>query len=391
MCKDFTIIHDARNISYNSTVTMKDMVVCSHSSSGPQPLKPIRVFVADRNRMASQLLSESLARDSRFEITGVVAAAEILSMAGSIKADVAVVSLDCDSSSKKGLQVARTLGARCPDLRIVILLETGGPDSAVAAFRCGATGVFCRTEPLSELRACIERASRGEIWASSSHSQLLLQALRSTPSCEGIEQGKIGLLTHRELQVAEQAAQGQSNKQIADRLGLSEHTIKNYLFRIFDKLGVSNRFELLFLLFKECNRPGAEIEAAIKSDGGEPIEAYLKAAEQGVVAAQFIVGMAHLEGYGVEKNNYSAYYWLRMAEENSGTIGHRSRALVEELRSAVKTEDFEAVEHKIAIMIQENKFLRSRRSAEFIRPNTDLPPLRMLREISASAKSKAAS
>ena len=367
------------------------MVISSQPISGPQPLKPIRVFVADRNRMGSQLLSESLGRDPRFEITGVAAATDVLALAGSIKADVAIVSLDTDSSSKKGLQVARSLGARCPDLRIVILLETSARDSVIAAFRCGATGVFCRTEPLSELRACIERVSRGEIWASSSHSQLLLEALRSTPSCEGIEQGKIGLLTQRELQVAEQAAQGQSNKQIADRLGLSEHTIKNYLFRIFDKLGVSNRFELLFLLFKECNSHSSEADSPFKPDGGEPIEAYLKAAEQGVVAAQFIVGMAHLEGYGVEKNNYSAYYWLRMAEENSGTIGHRSRALVEELRNAVKSEEFEAVEHKVAIMIQENKFLRSRRSAEFIRPNTDSSPLRMLREISASAKPKAAS
>jgi two-component system, NarL family, nitrate/nitrite response regulator NarL len=341
--------------------------------------------------MGSQLLAESLGREPRFEITGMVAAAEILSMSGSIKADVAVVSLDSESSTKKGLHVSRTLGARCPDLRIVILLETNAPDSVIAAFRCGATGVFCRTEPLSELRACIERVSRGEIWASSSHSQLLLEALRSTPSCEGIEQGKIGLLTQRELQVAEHAAQGQSNKQIADRLGLSEHTIKNYLFRIFEKLGVSNRFELLFLLFKECNTHGSEADSGFESEGGEPIEAYIKAAEQGVVAAQFILGMAHLEGYGVEKNSYSAYYWLRMAEENSVTIGHRSRALVEELRGAVNREEFEAVEHKVSIMIQENKLLRSRRSAEFIRSSADSSPLRMLREISASAKSKAAS
>jgi DNA-binding CsgD family transcriptional regulator len=128
----------------------------------------------------------------------------------------------------------------------------------------------------------------------------LLDALRSTPSCEGFEQGKIGLLTQRELQVAEHAAQGLSNKQIADRLVLSEHTIKNYLFRIFDKLGVSNRFELLFLLFKECNSRGTSLgNRSFDVVGGEPIEAYLKAAEEGVVAAQFIVGIAHLEGYGV--------------------------------------------------------------------------------------------
>ena len=395
MCKNFSndIRYDIRragsDLKRNSS---EPMMMSPHPPPGPRPLTPIRVFIADRNRMGSQLLSESLGRDPRFEISGVVAPAEILSIAGSIQADVAVISLDWDSSTKKGLQVVRTLGVRCPDLRIVILLETNAPESVIAAFRCGATGVFCRTEPVSDLRACIERVSRGEIWASSGHSQVLLDALRSTPSCEGFEQGKIGLLTQRELQVAEHAAQGLSNKQIADRLVLSEHTIKNYLFRIFDKLGVSNRFELLFLLFKECNSRGASFgSASFNTAGGEPIEAYLKAAEEGVVAAQFIVGIAHLEGYGVEKNHYSAYYWLRMAEENSGTIGYRSRALVEELRSALKTDDFDAVEHKVAIMIQENKFLRSRRPAEFIRPSTDSVPLPMPREITTGRKSKAAS
>ena len=62
--------------------------------------------------MGSQLLAESLGRDPRFEISGVVAAGEILSMAGSIQADVAVISLDSDGPKRKGLQVARTLSAR---------------------------------------------------------------------------------------------------------------------------------------------------------------------------------------------------------------------------------------------------------------------------------------
>jgi two-component system nitrate/nitrite response regulator NarL len=73
----------------------------------------------------------------------------------------------------------------------------------------------------------------------------LLEAFRSTPSCEGIEIGKIDQLSRREFQIAEHAAQGESNKQIADQLGLSEHTVKNYLFHVFEKLGVANRIELL--------------------------------------------------------------------------------------------------------------------------------------------------
>jgi DNA-binding NarL/FixJ family response regulator len=55
-------------------------------------------------------------------------------------------------------------------------------------------------------------------------------------------------LTVRELQVVKCAARGKTNKVIAGELGLSEHTVKNYLFHAFEKLGVSNRVELLFYL-----------------------------------------------------------------------------------------------------------------------------------------------
>ena len=171
---------------------------------------------------------------------------------------------------KKGLQVARTLNSRNPSVGIVILLETSTRESVIAAFRCGAAGVFSRTESLSELARCIERVSRGEIGANKNHSEFLLEALRSTPSCEGIEAGKIDQLSPRELQVAEHAAQGESNKQIADRLGLSEHTVKNYLFHVFEKLGVSNRFELLFLLFKECNGAAPDRAAVTLATGAGP-------------------------------------------------------------------------------------------------------------------------
>jgi hypothetical protein len=80
-----------------------------------------------------------------------------------------------------------------------------------------------------------------------------------------------------------------------------------------------------------------------------------------------------------------------MAEENSGAIDQRSHALVERLRSTVKTDDIEAVEQMVAIRVQENKLLRSNRPAEFIRTSTDLEPLQMLRESSSRSKAKAAS
>jgi DNA-binding NarL/FixJ family response regulator len=333
--------------------------------------------------MESQLLAESLARDPRFEVVAAATAADVLSTVTTRQPGVALISADLHSGTRKGFQIARNLHSRHPSVHIVMLLETSTRESVIAAFRCGAAGVFCRTDPLPELPTCIERVGRGEIWANSSHSQFLFEALRSAPTFEGIEAGKIDLLSHRELQVAEGAAQGQSNKQIANRLGLSEHTIKNYLIRIFEKLGVSNRFELLFLLFSECNGPA--------STGHNSIENYLKDAQEGVVAAQFIVGLAHLEGYGVEKDERSAYYWLRMAEENSGTIQRRSHALVEELRNTVTTDEIAAVEHTVAISIQENRLLKSKRPAEFIKPSVDSVPIGTARKVSLGRKARVAS
>jgi DNA-binding NarL/FixJ family response regulator len=342
--------------------------------------------------MESQLLAESLARDPRFEVVAVATAADVLSTVTTRQPGVALISADLDSGAKKGFQIARNLHSHHPSVHIVMLLESSTRESVIAAFRCGAAGVFCRTDPLPELPTCIERVGRGEIWATSSHSQFLLEALRSAPTFEGIEAEKIDLLSPRELQVAEGAAQGQSNKQIANQLALSEHTIKNYLIRIFEKLGVSNRFELLFLLYSERNdRVSTGRVGLLSGEIGNSIETFLREAQGGVVAAQFIVGLAYLEGYCVEKNERSAYYWLRMAEENSGTIRSRSHALIKELRSIVNEDDIAAAEHTVAIAVQKNRLLTSKCAAEFIKASRDSAHRGTARKVSSGRKVRVAS
>ncbi|MCU1299059.1 MAG: two component transcriptional regulator, LuxR family, partial [Acidobacteriaceae bacterium] len=138
---------------------MSSLGFSTHNSA-----QQIRVLIAERNRMASQLLAESLQRDTRFQVVGICTAAELLSVAATRKADVAVISADFVSSARKGLDVARALSARTPDIRIVILLDAPSRESVVASFRSGARAVFCRTEPVSEFRTCVESVNRGEIW-----------------------------------------------------------------------------------------------------------------------------------------------------------------------------------------------------------------------------------
>ena len=307
----------------------------------------IRVFIAERSRMASQLLVESLERDSRFQVTAVSTLAELPLIATTCKSDVAVISADFVSGPRKGLEVARAFNTRHPSVRIVILLDVPARESVIASFHSGARAVFCRTEPLSEFRSCVESVSRGEIWARSIETDYLLEAVRSSPSCDTIASDRVSILSRREAEVAECAVQGQTNRQIAGHLHLSEHTVKNYLFRIFEKLGVSNRIELLFLLSAH-NKDSAYPAAALDTAGPtNSLEMYLKAAEDGQVSAQFIVGLAYFEGRGAQKNEQLAYYWLRMAEENSSRLREECRILIQKLRAEMKLEDVEALEKSL--------------------------------------------
>lgn len=346
-----------------------------------QSTQPIRILVADRNCMGSQLLAESLDRDCRFEavaVTAIAGSTDVLSQFSSRKPHIAVISADFDGGAKRGLQVARALNSLHGNIHIVMLLESSARESVIAAFRCGAKAVFCRDKPITELRTCIERVSQGEIWANGVEAGYLLEAVRSAPSCDGIDNDRLGMLSRREIQVAELAAQGYSNKQIAVECQLSEHTVKGYLGRAFEKLGVSNRCELLFVLSNERNGLSSRAAGPSTCGLGNPIEIYLKAAEEGYAAAQFIVGLAHLEGYSVEKNGHSAYYWLRMAEENSSAVRQRSLALTEELRTRINPAEIDALERSISTGGRKDKILASE--------PIDLLKLRLHSQVSCSGK-----
>ncbi len=336
-----------------------------HSSHAAQE-HMIRVVVADRDHMTTQLLVQSFAQDRRFQAAAVPRSADILDFVSAHAPHVLVIDSGYESRRFKGLHLCRHIKAQHPQLNLLVLLDAPEREPVIAAFRAGATGVFSRTAPLTTFHARVERVSQGELSIDACEATHLLAHLRASPSFDLLDRRRLGTLTARELEIAELVTQGQTNSDIARHLRLSHHTIKNYVFRIFEKLQVSNRVELLFTLLDQSNHvsdPALCIRAAVE----KRFESYLAAAQEGFALAAFVVGLAYLEGYGVTPSHETAYYWLRNAERNSREVEQKCRLILESLTSTISAADVEQWEQRVRADAQNERSLGVKLPAELMR------------------------
>jgi DNA-binding NarL/FixJ family response regulator len=279
----------------------------------------IRVLVADNTRIHTQLLADALKRDPMLQIAGTAShSRELIGAVGNHPVDVAVISSNLDEEPMRGVEILRELRAVRRELRAVILLDSSKREVVLEAFRAGARGLFSRFESLETLCKCVRQVHEGQIWASSQQIAFAVEALASTPSIRAVGANGLSLLSKRELDVVGCLADGLTNREIAERLGLSQHTIKNYLFRVFDKLGVSSRLELMTLTLTNAlgplpGRPGiAEGGAAGQN---KTVSWCLKAAEHGLPSAQVALAEMYRRGNGVEQDFVSAYMWYLVSEK----------------------------------------------------------------------------
>ncbi len=205
----------------------------------------LRVVAADSTALSTQLLVEALARDPNLQVVESASNAQsMLQLLKHERPQVAVVSASFGEDHSAGYELVREIRAQLPATRVVVLLDASERAAVVEAFRAGAHGVFCRTEPFRLLPKCIQCVHRGQVWASSSELHFVLEAL-AKPAFPNLQTNAGALLSAREMDVVRCVAEGLTNREIAQRLKLTEHTVKNYLFRIFDKLGVSSRVEVV--------------------------------------------------------------------------------------------------------------------------------------------------
>jgi DNA-binding NarL/FixJ family response regulator len=249
--------------------------------------RAIRIVVAGNIRIHAELLAEAVQRDRAIQVVGCASSSrEVLEIAARSSIDVAVISSHLDDQPDRGFEVLRELRSAHPGLRVIMLLDSAKRQSVVNAFRAGAKGIFSKNSPLTALCKCIRCVHEGQIWASREELGLALDILTSAPAIRAVDAQGVSLLTKREQAVLECVAEGLATHEIAQRLQLSKHTVKNYLTHIFDKLGVSNRVELLFFVLARSplkrepmrNQPAFELAEYLREQTnvpGDPMAAYV--------------------------------------------------------------------------------------------------------------------
>ena len=308
------------------------------------PEEPIRVLVADDTRIHTQLLADALRRDPRLEVISSPShSRDLLAAANRHKVDIVVISSNLDEEPFRGFDVLRELRASRSELRAIMLLDSSKREAILQAFRAGARGIFSRHESVETLCKCVRSVHQGQIWADSQQMSLAVEALASAPTVRAVDAKGLNLLSKRELDVVRSLAEGLTNREIAERLGLSQHTIKNYLFRVFDKLGVSNRLELLFMTLTQAGAsrlgPPTSLENPTngKHTNGSTLDNCRKAAEQGVPSAQLALAQMYWDGNGVAVDRVSAYMW-RLIASNQLLSNRKSMAKMMTVEQLVEAE-----------------------------------------------------
>ena len=207
----------------------------------------IHLLLADDSHMGCQLLADTFKR-SRSAIKVMASAIsrnDVINQLKSHSCHVALISDTLADGPLSGFHVLREIRQTFSKVRPIMLLKANHEDLVVDAFRAGAKGVYCRCEPLKALVKCITAVHEGQIWATSAQLDSVCNAFANAAPLRRVDPNRRNPLTKRESDVVHLVVDGLSNREVGNKLGLTEHTVSNYLFRIYEKLGISSRVELV--------------------------------------------------------------------------------------------------------------------------------------------------
>jgi DNA-binding NarL/FixJ family response regulator len=211
---------------------------------------PLRIVIIDDHVMVRAGLRMLIEQEPDLRIvgeTGDMSAA--VSLAASAQPDV--ILLDLDLAGQNGLDILPDLLAGASQARVLVLTGIRNPEAHRDAMRRGASGVLIKDHAGEVLIKAIRKVQQGEVWLDRVTIGRVLTEMRSKdPLDADPEQAKIATLSDREREVLALVSQGLKNREIAERLFISDHTVRHHISTIFAKLDVSDRLELILYTYR---------------------------------------------------------------------------------------------------------------------------------------------
>lgn len=202
----------------------------------------IKLIIADDQELIRESLSIVLDMDDEIEIIGLAEnGVEAIQLCEQLKPST--ILMDINMPEMDGISATKMIKKRWPDIKVIILTTFQDINLVIDALTIGAEGYLLKAIHPKDLLAGIKLIHKGGTLIPQDLAKLLVQQINSKESTVQPGPPKQYDLTEREEEVLECLAQGLSNKNIAERLFLSEGTVKNYISNIYHKLDVKDRFQ----------------------------------------------------------------------------------------------------------------------------------------------------
>jgi two-component system, NarL family, nitrate/nitrite response regulator NarL len=206
----------------------------------------IRILIADDHPIVRDGLKKLLALEDDFEVVGEAGdGREVLDRVQEVEPDVLL--LDLRMPNLDGLSALQALQQSNKTVRVIVLTASEDKNEFVQAMKLGCSGIVLKQTAPDLIVKSIRKVYAGEIWLDSHTTAAVMRQFSSPADLAAAGGGKgreRSPLSTREREIVALVAQGYKNKEMAEKMFISEQTVKNHLHNIFDKLGVSDRLEL---------------------------------------------------------------------------------------------------------------------------------------------------
>jgi len=230
------------------------------SEGGEKKKATVRIVIADDHPIVRVGLKKLLLLEDDFEIVGEAGdGREVLEKVQELDPDVLL--LDLRMPNLDGLSALQALQQSNKHTRVIVLTASEDKNEFVQAMKLGCSGIVLKQTAPDLIVKSIRKVHAGEIWLDSHTTAAVMRQFQTGTEANSMAPGGKGRerspLSAREREIVALVAQGYKNKEMAEKMFISEQTVKNHLHNIFDKLGVSDRLELaLYAIHKGLHLTG---------------------------------------------------------------------------------------------------------------------------------------